>query len=291
MIEQVLFTSPGERSTGRTSATACSRWQFQPNAEPLALAVQATVQASLHQWLGQLITVEKVTVVAEDATLMVTVSYGIKDSRSRGSTCSGRHCERAVQTSYTCRGLAAGGGPRRKHRQRHRLPRGARGSDHARGSLPAPPTRAGRRSADRRHGAGPHARAHRGRRPRPGHQGRVLSTSDILTITVSGPGDFYCPRLVDPVSGETPTGFDPRVSAVDFSFKAGCPIRFDCLPSNASPAAVDTSQVRDYLAKDYDSFRQLMLDRLATTLPDWTERNPADLQVAPVELPGSQPTG
>ncbi|MGH3508187.1 MAG: putative baseplate assembly protein [Nocardioidaceae bacterium] len=114
-----------------------------------------------------------------------------------------------------------------------------------------------------------------------------LSTSaDILTITVSGPGDFstYCLRLVDPVSGETPTGFDPRLSAVDFSFKAGCPIRFDCLPSDASPAAVDTSQVRDYLAKDYDSFRQLMLDRLATTLPDWTERNPADLQVALVEL-------
>ncbi len=40
----------------------------------------------------------------------------------------------------------------------------------------------------------------------------------------------------------------------------------------------------DYLAKDYASFRRLMLDRLAVTLPDWQERNPADIGVALVEL-------
>jgi hypothetical protein len=118
---------------------------------------------------------------------------------------------------------------------------------------------------------------------------RAQSTStsgDVLTVTVSGPGDFstYTLRLADPVTGEPPAGFDPRLSAVDFSFKAGCPIRFDCAPREACPPEVDSSQVRDYLAKDYDSFRRLMLDRLATTLPDWREGSPADVQVALVEL-------
>src|SRR5204862_2931344 len=40
----------------------------------------------------------------------------------------------------------------------------------------------------------------------------------------------------------------------------------------------------DYLAKDYASFRQLMLDRIATIMPTWQERNPADLGIALVEL-------
>jgi hypothetical protein len=117
----------------------------------------------------------------------------------------------------------------------------------------------------------------------------VVSTStsnDVLTVAVSGPGDFstYQLQLVDPVTGATPSGFDPRSSAIDFSFKAGCPTRFDCAARSGAAPAVDTSRVRDYLAKDYDSFRQLMLDRLAGTVPDWTERNPADLQVSLVEL-------
>lgn len=118
---------------------------------------------------------------------------------------------------------------------------------------------------------------------------RAVSTTtsgDVLTVTVSGPGDFstYRLRLVDPVTGDAPHGFDPRLSGIDFSFKAGCPIRFDCKPRETTPPALPEPAVRDYLAKDYESFRRLMLDRLATALPDWRERNPADQQVALVEL-------
>src|SRR5208283_2290248 len=39
-----------------------------------------------------------------------------------------------------------------------------------------------------------------------------------------------------------------------------------------------------YLAKDYASFRSLLLDRMSTILPAWTERNPADLGIVLVEL-------
>ena len=40
----------------------------------------------------------------------------------------------------------------------------------------------------------------------------------------------------------------------------------------------------NYLAKDYASFRKLILDRLAVTMPDWRERNPADLGITLLEL-------
>jgi hypothetical protein len=118
---------------------------------------------------------------------------------------------------------------------------------------------------------------------------RVATTSTsgaVITVTVSVPGDFstYRLRLVDPATGRTPRGFDPALAEIEFSFKAGCPSRFDCRRPEAAPPPVPGPLVRDYLAKDFDSFRQLMLDRLAAALPQWRERNPADLQVALVEL-------
>ncbi len=81
MVEQVLFTSPGERVNRPNFGCGLLQMVFQPNAEPLALAVQATVQASLHQWLGELITVESVKVVAEDSTLEVTVAYRVRNTQ------------------------------------------------------------------------------------------------------------------------------------------------------------------------------------------------------------------
>jgi uncharacterized protein len=84
LIEQVLFTSPGERVNRPTFGSGLWQMVFQPTSEPLALAVQATVQAALHQWLGETITVEGVAVVTEDATLEVTVTYraaGDQDAR------------------------------------------------------------------------------------------------------------------------------------------------------------------------------------------------------------------
>lgn len=80
LIEQVLFTSPGERVNRPTFGCGLLQLVFQPNSEPLGLAIQATVRASLQQWLGELVAVESVVVVAEDAVLQVTVSYSIRGS-------------------------------------------------------------------------------------------------------------------------------------------------------------------------------------------------------------------
>lgn len=112
---------------------------------------------------------------------------------------------------------------------------------------------------------------------------------DVLVVRVDRTGDFspYTLRLGDP-DGNPAAGLDARLSAVDFSFKLECPTGFDCgngcsgqCMAHADPA--DEPDI-DYLALDYASFRQLMLDRMALTAPDWTERSPADLGVALVEL-------
>ncbi|MFC5175306.1 GPW/gp25 family protein [Nocardioides taihuensis] len=78
LVEQVLFTSPGERVNRPTFGCGLLQLVFEPNSEPLALAVKATVQASLQQWLGELIAVDRVDVRAEDSVLRVTVGYTVR---------------------------------------------------------------------------------------------------------------------------------------------------------------------------------------------------------------------
>lgn len=78
--------------------------------------------------------------------------------------------------------------------------------------------------------------------------------------------------------------FDPALSAIDFSFKVGCPSPFDCGLTTVCPSPQHVAPEIDYLAKDYNSLRRLMLDRLSVIMPDWRERNAADAQMALVEL-------
>jgi hypothetical protein len=115
--------------------------------------------------------------------------------------------------------------------------------------------------------------------------------ANILVVRTSARGDFssYTLRLVDaaagPTSDDPPPGFDPILSSVAFSFKVECPTPFDC-PTGpvCSPAPVPAPSPIDYLARDYAAMRRLLLDRLAVTLPDVTERSPADLMVMVAEV-------
>ncbi len=109
----------------------------------------------------------------------------------------------------------------------------------------------------------------------------------VLLVSVSEAGDFstYTLRLVrGPGDERAPEGMDPLLAAVEFSFKIGCPSEFDCKPDPIPPGAAPPDPPIDYLAKDYASFRRVMLDRLAALMPGWREPNPADLGVALVEL-------
>lgn len=115
----------------------------------------------------------------------------------------------------------------------------------------------------------------------------VTAGGRVITVTVNQPGDFslYTLYLITSATNlRPPPGFDRKLSEVDFSFKVDCPGDFDCGPSAARlPVPLPEPEI-NYLAKDYESFRRLMLDRLSVTMPSWQERNPADLQVALVEL-------
>ena len=111
--------------------------------------------------------------------------------------------------------------------------------------------------------------------------------NEIATIEVDRPGDFsrYTLALVRSETDELPpSGFDPRLASVEFSFKIECPNEFDCAEApECSPEEPEQPRI-NYLAKDYTSFRQLMLDRMSLLSPEWQDRNPADKQMALVEL-------
>jgi len=83
MIEQVLFTAPGERVNRPNFGSGLMRLVFAPNSEELAAATQFLVQGSLQQWLGDLIQVEDVQVVADDSKLLVTVQYTVRRNNQR----------------------------------------------------------------------------------------------------------------------------------------------------------------------------------------------------------------
>ncbi len=79
-------------------------------------------------------------------------------------------------------------------------------------------------------------------------------------------------------------GFDPLLACIDFTFRAGCPSDLDCAAETPCPPDLRAAPDINYLAKDYASFRQLILDRLAVLLPDWKERHIPDLGITLVEV-------
>jgi hypothetical protein len=109
----------------------------------------------------------------------------------------------------------------------------------------------------------------------------------VLDVKLDQPGDFsvYTLRIVqNELHSQAPADIDPPLASVDFSFKVECPTDFDCRPLLICPPGLEVSPEIDYLAKDYESFRQLMLDRMAAVAPRWKERHSADLGVTLVEL-------
>jgi predicted phage baseplate assembly protein len=103
---------------------------------------------------------------------------------------------------------------------------------------------------------------------------------DSMRVQVDRYGDFtaYTLRIVGVEN------IDPFYDHLDFTFKAGCPSDLDCLPADVCPPTALSEPEINYLAKDYASFRQLLLDRLALIMPEWGERHVPDLGIALVEV-------
>jgi hypothetical protein len=114
---------------------------------------------------------------------------------------------------------------------------------------------------------------------------------DCLRITVDKRGDFsdYTLHIVETDKRGRPTktpfhGFDPRFAEIDFSFKAGCQDDLDCLPRHVCAPKPLAEPEMNYLAKDFASFRQIILDRLSLIMPGWREEHLPDVGVMLVDV-------
>ena len=112
-----------------------------------------------------------------------------------------------------------------------------------------------------------------------------------LRVLLDREGDHtaYCLCVVDAASGNDLAdwrvypGFDPRYACVTLRFRLDCAKTLDCADvTSCVPTPLPPPEI-NYLAKDYASFRQLFLDRLALNLPAWQERHVPDIGIALVE--------
>jgi hypothetical protein len=114
------------------------------------------------------------------------------------------------------------------------------------------------------------------------------SSNKVITLSVDQAGDFsiYNLRLVVDRDNDlsVPVGYDPRLANIEFSFKINCLNGFDCVDDVLKLEASFEEPDISYLAKDYNSFVQLMLDRMAVTIPEWKERNPSDFGMMMIEM-------
>ena len=124
----------------------------------------------------------------------------------------------------------------------------------------------------------------------------LADATKVLVIRTNKAGDFstYTLRLVNNALQaqedafavtEVLAGFDPQLAEVDFCFKVECGPDFDCAPQTPTcPPDLPDPPPINYLAKDYGSFRSIMLDRLSQLLPNWGATTEADLGVALAEV-------
>ena len=75
MIEQILFTTPGERVNRPDFGSGMQQLVFAPNSVEVAGALEFTLRAALQQWLGDRIELGRLEVSAVDAALTVVVEY------------------------------------------------------------------------------------------------------------------------------------------------------------------------------------------------------------------------
>jgi Bacteriophage baseplate protein W len=77
LIEQVVFTSPGERVMRPDFGSGLLAMVFEPNSTALAATSQMLIHGALQQHLGHLIAVQSVEVEAIDSTFRVEVRYAL----------------------------------------------------------------------------------------------------------------------------------------------------------------------------------------------------------------------
>ncbi len=294
LVEQVLFTNPGERVMRPTFGAGVAQLLFEPAGPEVAATTRLLVQSSLQQWLGDLIDVDEVDVYSEDGVLAVRVAF----------------TERLTQDAFVERFLAPAGcgmSPVATTGTVYRC-----GSDERQAAVRARPGLNGIEYVELVVPPGPLTKLPDELlvvflKPVPvlptlaevvvtgGEPPRAIPVVDVapthdpraVRMRLARPGDLsdYRLRLVTAGQPERPlAGIDPVLSGVTFSFGVVCESELDCAAPEPCPPPVLEHPPIDRLAKDYGTFRRVLFDRLALLQPDWNERNPADVRTALVEM-------
>ena len=83
MIKLVLFTEPGERMNRPDFGCGLKQLVFAPVSDALVAAVEKLIHGSLIRWLDGVISVEAVSVTADDSTLDIDITYARRDTGDR----------------------------------------------------------------------------------------------------------------------------------------------------------------------------------------------------------------
>lgn len=83
MLEQLLFTNPGERVNRPDFGSGLMQLVFAPNSPELAAALKFSLQATIQRWLGDLIELQALEVISQDSTLSILIQYMVRRSGER----------------------------------------------------------------------------------------------------------------------------------------------------------------------------------------------------------------
>lgn len=114
-----------------------------------------------------------------------------------------------------------------------------------------------------------------------------------LRLKVAPVGDYSSYTLsttaqgLAPPDDALPRAMDPLFNRLPFKFRPGC-FNLDCSPPPAPPPAVDPAPAIDYLARDYDSFRHVLMAAVAQRVPGWQPSSEADLDQVLIDLVAAQ---
>ncbi|MGF1767887.1 baseplate J/gp47 family protein [Enterovibrio makurazakiensis] len=110
---------------------------------------------------------------------------------------------------------------------------------------------------------------------------------NVMVIELSQAGDFGPYRLnlvTSHLNPAPPPEIDPALASVTFSFKVECPSPFDCLTDCECETPQRPETDIDYTARDFHSFRRMMLDRMSVSAPEFATGHPADLSTVLVDI-------
>jgi len=86
MLKQLLLTNPGERVNRPDFGSGLQQLVFAPNSPELAAALQFTLQAAIQRWLGDLVDLQGLSVISEDSTLTIFISYVVRRTNQQQVT-------------------------------------------------------------------------------------------------------------------------------------------------------------------------------------------------------------